>query len=149
MVSAKTAMKWYHFTGLPEFKEIIGDQSLRSFYQMLREESSDRVHAEKVIRSLRDSDSESEYHRNNNIFYTPDNGTPRGIRGNDVVLGVDVNKKANYVGILAIPKVSLDHLVDIGVKKIYMPQVREVLRTAHDGKYADTPLYEIPTTFRQ
>lgn len=134
-------MKWYHYTGIPELKAIVADEALLSFYESLRKQAEDPVVVDEFLR--KSTPCENEYRRNNNVFYTPDNTRPKGIRGNDVVLGIELDQKPNYLGILTLPEVSLDNLVDIGVKPQHFVRVKEMLSSVHGGKYADRIVYQM------
>ena len=79
----------------------------------------------------------------NYIYFTADNSRPMGERGNDVVMGFELPNKPNKEPFLILPKVSLEHLVDVGVIPTQDLKVKTSLFTAHDGKYHNVRVYEI------
>jgi hypothetical protein len=135
-------MKWYHNTGLNEFKIIVVDEVLLSSYQKIRETCRDNPEFQKNMPLLGNYLDEKEYQRRNNVFLTPHKDHEAGKR-NDVILGFEINLEPNLGQLLISPKISLDALVDVGTKKDCFKTVEKTLKTVHNGKYRDIPLYSI------
>lgn len=140
-------MKWYHYTGIEQFKQILVDEALLAHYQKLIKICKGNPEAiqkaKERQKQLRIVD-EREYKRLSNVFLTSLKDFPAGKQGNDVILGFELSQKpADKYRTLILPKVSLDNLVDIGAKTIHLPTVRETLEITHNGKYSDIPIYEI------
>ncbi len=137
-------MRWYHYTSLEIFDKILTDEALLSNYERIRKSVLDNPDILKRLERGLDStrlEDPKEYRRNNNIFLTQYNNHGVG-RCPEIALGFELNQKANSRDFLILPIVSLDSLVNIGTTQIHIPTVREILNTAHNGKYRRIPIYE-------
>ena len=141
-------MKWYHFTGIDEFRKAVEAEALVSRFERLREQAKEcsqeaEEDTQQYLRQFRNRKGEDEYERNDNIWFAPDNSRSMGERGNDVVMGFELPDEPNKGAFLALPKVTLNHLVDVGVLHTQDLEVKRILFTSHDGKYKGIPVYEI------
>jgi hypothetical protein len=136
-------MKWYHYTRINCFKKAMADQALLSFYQQFKEQYSHKLDDfEYCMNIFKELDGEDEYQRLNNVFLTSKNTQKKGTK-NDVVLGFKTELQPNLEGILAVPKIPFDYLVDVGTKKEYQNLVRKTLNYMHNGLYKNIEIYNI------
>lgn len=151
-------MKWYHFTGIKEFEAVLRDEALISLFEKSREEARKIPVPAKIALELGPNaflddlnagheklrrEQPDEYNRMNFIYLVSDNSIPRGERGNDLVLGFELPEKPNQGPFLILPKISLEHLVDIGIVPTMTLRVKNLLFTAHHGKYCRVQTYQI------
>jgi hypothetical protein len=151
-------MKWYHFTGIKEFAEALQDEALISLFERSRAEVRkipvpDDIAARLGPKAFIDDlnagherlrqEKPDEYDRMNYVFFTSDNSRPMGERGNDVVLGFELPNQPNKGPFLILPKIGLEHLVDVGVIPTQDLRVKTLLFTAHGGKYHNVQVYQI------
>lgn len=144
-------MRWYHFTAFEEFTEILQDEALLPEYGKLRRRISqkrgiDKKKANALLEAMVERMKRNEpnnYARNSNVWLTPDNSHAVGVTGNDIVLGFELPYQPNDGRFLKLPEASLEHLVDVGATPAFLSRARELLSTAHDGKYSKIQTYTI------
>jgi len=151
-------MRWYHFTGMQEFKLCVIEEALISLYERTRENVnalvvprniSKRFGPAALIEELEQSyeflkrDKPYEFARNNYIWFTQNNSVKTCKHMVDAILGFELPHPPNKGKHLILPKLTLDTLVDIGVHPVHSAEVHAILFTSHNGKYRNIPLYRI------
>lgn len=136
----KPIERWYHSTGLNGFKSILKDEFLLSYYQQKLRSYNEEFKTE-FMKKRKDTRDKREFDRCNNVFLS-ESKTRSGGTYDDVTLGFKLNKKPNYGGLLILPEVSLENLVEIGIKKEKISKAKEILQTIHNGKYSKISIYE-------
>ena len=122
-------------------------EAILSFFGRARNSAKDNPKEMKELEELEADKKffgEEEYVRNSNVFLTSEK-VPSGTRGNHVLLVFELDqRKPNWRNTcLALPKLNLEHLVEIGTKKEFLQQVKKVIANIHGEKYKNIPVYEI------
>ena len=151
-------MKWYHFTGIKEFAQALQDEAMISLFEKSREQVRaipvpDDVAARLGPNAYLDDlnagherlrqEKPDEFDRINYVWFTSDNSIRMSERGTDVVMGFELPNKPNKGYFLILPKVSLEHLVDVGVVPTQDLEVKTLLFTVHVGRYHNVQVYPI------
>ena len=127
--------RWYYFAGFSEFRGIVREEAVLSLIERLKRNLPKQI--EKIERIMSGDDEESLQRKC--VFFTGKEGHPCS-RGKDVRLCFELDRNANYDGILALPSLSLEFLAEIGVVRRYYDLVRQVLESEHNGKYRKVPV---------
>lgn len=139
-------MKWYHYTGFEEFRQIVADGEVKSHYERLKditpiERREDVVRAITSISEASENDEQSkiEFERDSNVLLT-NRDVPLTEVKSDVAIGFELEGDVMGGKRLMLPRVSLEHMIDVSaIDRVYLG-VRKVLR---DSPYRETSVYKL------
>ncbi len=151
--------KLYHYTGIEQFRLILGDEQVMSsnarLARYIAKESG--VAFEEAWRFLENADKKAAYdsgeiERNNFIYFSRDlesvgyDGVSADAhnRGEMVILGFNADEHL-FERLKPIPlarELSLEHLIEVHSQLPVLSQVRHSLEAIHGGKYRHILIYE-------
>jgi hypothetical protein len=139
-------MKWHHLTGIQDFTKIMFDGALLCYYEKLKKDNPNKEkEIDKIILkdSSEDLTKEGRYYRRANVFLATEFQRCLGAKGKDILLGFELNETANNGALLAVPEVSLEHLVDVGVIGKYYKQITDLMEFYNEKKHNNIFVYKI------
>ena len=151
----------YHYTGIEQFTKIVAEEGLYSKVRLWAKDNSRKTNApyEEALKKAEERTAKwvelnpHEHMRESNVFLSRNlnhasrEGVSAGAyyRKQMVVLGFDVPEHiipADAENTVAIPELSLEHLVEVYAQKPVMKDARKLLNESHDGKYRHIILKE-------
>jgi len=153
-------MKAYHYTGMKGFSCILRDEVILSRYARLAKEIVERRGGtfEDQFRKVQDifSNDDPKEKRNDRSVYLshrPDRTSLEGavtkaMKNQELVVlefdfPANMNLETPNCGYVRVsPELSLEYLTEVYAQRHVLDKVQGKLKLAHNGKYADIPVYE-------